>query len=681
MTDNPLLAPSDLPYGLPPFDRIADEHFLPAFETAFAEHRAEIAAIVADPEPPTFENTIVALECSGQLLHRVSQVLFTLTAADATDERRTVQTEVAPRLAAHSDAVHLDGALFARVDAVHAQRDELDLTPEQDWLLHRTHVAFTRAGADLPEDKQVRLRELNEELSRLETRFQDNLLADTNELAVLVSTRDELAGLSDDAITAAADAATARGEDGKYLLTLGLPSAQPVLASLENRELRKRVFTASVSRAARGNDHDNKAVLATVARLRAERAAVLGYPNHAAYAIEDQTAGSAEAAVSMLERLVPAAVANANAEAAELQEELAADGVEGELQPWDWAYYAERVRKRRFDIDDAALRPYFELERVLVDGVFHAAGKLYGLTFTERRDLAGYHPDVRVWEVFDADGGPLGLYLGDFFTRDSKRGGAWMNNLVEQSRLLGQRPVVVNNLNITKPADGESALLTYDEVTTLFHEFGHALHGLVSDVEYQSLEGTNVPRDFVEFPSQVNEMWALWPEVLAGYARHHRTGEPLPQETAAKLEEASRYGEGFRTTEYLAASLLDLAWHTIGPEAEVDDVDRFEAEALQQAGVALATIPPRYRSTYFAHVFSNAYSAGYYSYIWSEVLDAESVEWFRENGGLARENGDRFRRELLAKGGSVDVMEAFRAFRGRDPQLQPLLERRGLTAA
>nr|WP_221219385.1 M3 family metallopeptidase [Prauserella isguenensis] len=676
-----MLAPSDLPYGLPPFDRIADEHFLPAFETAFAEHRAEIAAIVADPEPPTFENTIVALECSGQLLHRVSQVLFTLTAADATDERRTVQTEVAPRLAAHSDAVHLDGALFARVDAVHAQRDELDLTPEQDWLLHRTHVAFTRAGADLPEDKQVRLRELNEELSRLETRFQDNLLADTNELAVLVSTRDELAGLSDDAITAAADAATARGEDGKYLLTLGLPSAQPVLASLENRELRKRVFTASVSRAARGNDHDNKAVLATVARLRAERAAVLGYPNHAAYAIEDQTAGSAEAAVSMLERLVPAAVANANAEAAELQEELAADGVEGELQPWDWAYYAERVRKRRFDIDDAALRPYFELERVLVDGVFHAAGKLYGLTFTERRDLAGYHPDVRVWEVFDADGGPLGLYLGDFFTRDSKRGGAWMNNLVEQSRLLGQRPVVVNNLNITKPADGESALLTYDEVTTLFHEFGHALHGLVSDVEYQSLEGTNVPRDFVEFPSQVNEMWALWPEVLAGYARHHRTGEPLPQETAAKLEEASRYGEGFRTTEYLAASLLDLAWHTIGPEAEVDDVDRFEAEALQQAGVALATIPPRYRSTYFAHVFSNAYSAGYYSYIWSEVLDAESVEWFRENGGLARENGDRFRRELLAKGGSVDVMEAFRAFRGRDPQLQPLLERRGLTAA
>ncbi|MCP2251433.1 peptidyl-dipeptidase Dcp [Prauserella aidingensis] len=681
MTDNPLLAPSDLPYGLPLFDRISDEHFLPAFETALAEHRAEIAAIVDDPEPPSFENTIVALECSGQLLHRVSQILFNLTAADANDARRAVQTEIAPRLAAHSDAVHLDAALFARVDAVHARRDELDLTPEQDWLLHRTHVAFTRAGAGLPEDKQARLRELNEELSRLETRFQDNLLADTNELAVLVSTRDELAGLSDDAVTAAAEAATARGEDGKYLLTLGLPSAQPVLASLENRDLRKRVFTASVSRGGRGNEHDNKEILATIARLRAERAAVLGYPNHAAYAIEDQTAGSAEAAVSMLERLAPAAVANANAEAAELQEDLAADGVEGELQPWDWAYYAERVRKRRFDIDDAALRPYFELERVLVDGVFHAAGKLYGLTFAERSDLAGYHPDVRVWEVFDADGGPLGLYLGDFFTRDAKRGGAWMNNLVEQSRLLGQRPVVVNNLNITKPADGEPALLTYDEVTTLFHEFGHALHGLVSDVEYQSLEGTNVPRDFVEFPSQVNEMWALWPEVLANYARHHRTGEPLPQETAAKLEEASRYGEGFRTTEYLAASLLDLAWHTIGPDAEVDDVDRFEAEALQKAGVALATVPPRYRSTYFAHVFSNAYAAGYYSYIWSEVLDAESVEWFRENGGLARENGDRFRAELLAKGGSVDVMEAFRAFRGRDPQLQPLLERRGLTAA
>ncbi|GAA1192590.1 M3 family metallopeptidase [Prauserella alba] len=681
MTDNPLLAPSDLPYGLPPFDRISDEHFLPAFEAAFAEHRAEIAAISDDPEPPSFENTIVALECSGQLLHRVSQILFNLTAAEATDARREVQTEVAPRLAAHSDEIHLNAALFARVDAVHARRGELDLTPEQDWLLHRTHIAFRRAGADLPEDKQSRLRELNEELSRLETRFQDNLLADTNDLAVLVSTRDELAGLSEDAVAAAAEAATARGEDGTYLLTLGLPSAQPVLASLENRELRERVFRASVSRAGRGGDHDNKDVLATIARLRAERAAVLGYAHHAAYAIEDQTAGSADAAVSMLERLAPAAVANANAEAAELQEELAADGVEGDLQPWDWAYYAERVRKRKYDIDDAALRPYFELERVLVDGVFHAAGKLYGLTFSERRDLSGYHPDVRVWEVFDAGGEPLGLYLGDYFTRDAKRGGAWMNNLVEQSRLLGQRPVVVNNLNITKPPEGEPALLTYDEVTTLFHEFGHALHGLVSDVEYQSLEGTNVPRDFVEFPSQVNEMWALWPEVLANYARHHRTGEPLPPETAAKLEEASRYGEGFRTTEYLAASLLDLAWHTLGPDAEVDDVDRFEAEALQKAGVALTTIPPRYRSTYFAHVFSNSYAAGYYSYIWSEVLDAESVEWFRASGGLTRENGDRFRAELLAKGGSVDVMEAFRAFRGRDPELRPLLERRGLTAA
>ncbi|MCR3718118.1 MULTISPECIES: M3 family metallopeptidase [Prauserella salsuginis group] len=681
MTDNPLLAPSDLPYGLPTFDRISDEHFLPAFEAAFAEHRAEIAAIADDPESPTFENTIVALECSGQLLHRVSQILFNLTAADSTDVRREVQTEVAPRLAAHSDEIHLNAALFARVDAVHAQREELDLTPEQDWLLHRTHIAFRRAGADLPEDKQTRLRELNEELSRLETRFQDNLLADTNDLAVLVSTRDELAGLSDGAIAAAAEAATARGEDGKYLLTLGLPSAQPVLASLENRELRKRVFRASVSRAGRGNEHDNKDVLATIARLRAERAAVLGYPHHAAYAIEDQTAGSADAAVAMLERLAPAAVANANAEAAELQEELTADGVEGDLQPWDWAYYAERVRKRKYDIDDAALRPYFELERVLVDGVFHAAGKLYGLTFTERPDLSGYHPDVRVWEVFDADGRPIGLYLGDYFTRDAKRGGAWMNNLVEQSRLLGQRPVVVNNLNITKPPEGESALLTYVEVTTLFHEFGHALHGLVSDVEYQSLEGTNVPRDFVEFPSQVNEMWALWPEVLANYARHHLTGEPLPQETASKLEEASRYGEGFRTTEYLAASLLDLAWHTLSPDADVTDVDRFEAEALEKAGVALATIPPRYRSTYFAHVFSNSYAAGYYSYIWSEVLDAESVEWFRASGGLTRENGDRFRTELLAKGGSVDVMEAFRAFRGRDPELRPLLERRGLTAA
>jgi len=685
VTDNPLLAPSELPYGLPPFDRIADEHFLPAFEAGFAEHRAEIKAIADDPEPPSFENTIVALERSGQLVHRAVQTLFNLVGPDGTEPRRRAQAEVAPKLAAHSDGIYLDERLFARVKAVYDRRDELDLTPEQAWLLHRTHVAFQRAGAGLPAEKQQRLRELNEQLSTLETTFENHLQAEMNDLAVLVDDKAELAGLSDAEIAAAADAAAARGEDGKYLLTLGLPSAQPILASLENRALRERVHRASVSRGGRGNDHDTREVLTRIARLRAERAALLGYPHHAAYVIEDQTAGSYEAARGMLERLAGPAVANARAEAEELREEMRRDGYDvggtDELQPWDWAFYAERVRKRKYDVDEAALRPYFELDRVLVDGVFFAAGQVYGLSFTERTDLAGYLPDVRVFEVFDADGSPLGLFLGDFYTRETKRGGAWMTNFVEQSRLFGQKPVVLNNLNITKPLEGEPTLLTFDEVTTMFHEFGHALHGLLSDVEYQSLQGPNVPRDFVEFPSQVNEMWALWPEVLERYAWHYRTGEPLPAEIVAKLKESTNYGEGFRTTEYLAAALLDLAWHSIGPDTEIGDVETFEAEALAKAGVAMPEVPPRYRSTYFAHIFTNGYSAGYYSYIWAEVLDADSVEWFRENGGMTRENGDRFRHELLAKGGSVDVMEAFRAFRGRDPELQPLLERRGLTAA
>ncbi|MFC4003326.1 M3 family metallopeptidase [Prauserella oleivorans] len=680
-TSNPLLVPSELPHGLPPFDRIADEHYLPAFEAGIAEQAAEVRAIADNHEPPTFENTIVALERSGRLLHRVASVFFNLVGSHTNDTLQQVHAEIAPRLAAHSDAIHLDPALSARIETLYEQRDSLELTAEQAWLLRRYHLDFQRAGAGLPPEKQQRLRELNEELSSLSTRFQDNLLADTNDLAVIVSTREELAGLSEDAVAAAAEAATARGEDGKYLLKLSLPTAQPVLASLDDRGLRERVFRASTARGHRGNEHDNTAVLTRIAVLRAERATLLGHPHHAAYVIEDQTAKTAEAALGLLQRLVPVAVANAEAEAAELREEMAAAGEDGELKPWDWAYYAERVRRRRYAVDDAELRPYFELERVVRDGVFYAANRLYGLTFAERHDLPTYHPDVRVFEVFDADGSPLGLFLGDYYTRDSKRGGAWMNTYVDQSRLLGERPVVVNNLNIAKPPAGEPTLLTYDEVLTAFHEFGHALHGLLSDVEYPTFSGTSVPRDFVEFPSQVNEMWALWPEVLTNYARHYRTGEPLPADLVAKLEESSRYGEGFRTTEYLAASLLDLAWHTLGPDATVEDAARFEAEALEKAGVALATVPPRYRSTYFAHVFSGGYSAGYYSYIWAEVLDADSVEWFREHGGLTRANGDHFRRELLAKGGSVDVMEAFRAFRGRDPEIEPLLKRRGLTGA
>ena len=676
--DNPFATPSDLPFGLPPFDRITDEHFAPAFEAGLAEHSAEIEAIAGDPEPASFENTIVALERSGRLLHRVSSVFFNLTSSDTNPVLQRVQAEIAPRLAAHSDAIHLNSTLFARVRALYERRESLGLDPESAWLLERVHTDFQRAGAGLPEPEQARLRVLNEELSTLSTTFQENLLRDTNDLAVLVDDESELAGLSPDTVAAAGQAADARGEHGKYLLNLSLPPSQPPLASLENRAVRERVFTASAARANRGNDNDNTAVLVRIATLRAERAALLGYPHHAAYEIEDLTARTSTAAVGLLERLAPAAVSNARREAEELQRRLEQDIPGARLQPWDWAYYVERVRKARFDLDEATLRPYFELDRVIHDGVFHAANRLYGLSFTERRDLPKYHPDVRVFEVSDADGSPLGLFLGDYYTRDSKRGGAWMNEFVSQSGLLGERPVVVNNLNIAKPPDGEPTLLTLGEVTTAFHEFGHALHGLLSAVQYPTFSGTSVPRDFVEFPLVVNAMWMLWPDVLTNYARHYRSGEPLSPRLVGRLREAARYGQGFSTTEYLAAALLDQAWHGLSPDDQVADVVRFEAAALEKAGVALPSVPPRYRSTYFAHVFSGGYAAGYYAYIWSEVLDADTVAWFTENGGLTRENGDRFRRELLSRGGSVDSMAAFRAFRGRDPEIQPLLTRRGL---
>ncbi|MGW4587487.1 M3 family metallopeptidase [Amycolatopsis thermoflava] len=678
--DNPFSQASDLPYGLPPFDRIADEHFGPAFEAGLAEHAAEIEAIAGNPEPATFENTIVALDTSGRLLQRVASVFFNLTSSDTNPARQELQAEIAPKLAAHSDAIHLNPALFARVKELYDRRDQLGLDEESAWLLERTYTDFQRAGAGLDESQQAKLRVLNEELSTLSTRFQENLLRDTNDLAVLVEDPAELAGLSDGTIAAAREAAASRGVEG-YLLTLNLPTSQPLLSALENRALRERLFTASISRGNRGNDNDNSAVLARIVQLRAEKAALLGHPNHAAYVISDETARTAEAAVGLLERLAPVAVANARRDAAELQTYLEQDHPGATLEPWDWAFYAERVRKAKYDLDDATLRPYFELDRVVRDGVLFAASKLYGLSFTERHDLPVYHPDVRVFEVFDADGSPLGLFLGDYYTRDSKRGGAWMNTFVDQSHLLGERPVVVNNLNIAKPPAGEPTLLTFDEVTTLFHEFGHALHALVSDVRYPKFSGTNVPRDFVEYPSQVNEMWMLWPEVLANYAKHHETGEPLPQRLVERLEESAQYGQPFATTEYLAASLLDQAWHGLGTEDAVGDVASFEAAALEKAGVAVPAIPPRYRSTYFAHVFSGGYSAGYYSYIWSEVLDADTVEWFKENGGLKRENGDHFRATLLSRGGAGDPMGFFRAFRGRDPEIAPLLARRGLTGA
>jgi peptidyl-dipeptidase Dcp len=561
------------------------------------------------------------------------------------------------------------------------------LTPEQRRLVERYRTDVVRAGAALDEAARTRLREVNAELSSLTTAFQNKLQADSNDLAVHVATRAELDGLPDDAVAAAGEAARARGLEG-YLLTLVLPTEQPALASLRDRTVRERLHRASVSRGARGNENDTSATLTRIAALRAERAHLLGHEDHAAYVVADQTAGTSEAVAAMLGGLVGPAVANARTEAAELEGLLEADGGQGPLQPWDWAYYADRVRRERFAVDTAALRPWFELDRVVHDGVFRAATALYGLTFTARPDLPGYHPDVRVYEVHDADGGEVGLFLADWYARDSKRGGAWMSTFVDQSALLGLRPVTTINLNIPRPPDGEPTLLTLDELRTVFHEFGHVLHGLLSDVTYPRFSGTSVPRDFVEYPSQVNEMWALWPEILRAYAVHHETGEPLPQDVADRLQAAARYGQGQATTEYLAAALLDLEWHRLrwgGPDQAgdalpgPDEVEEFEQAALRRHGVAYDLVPPRYRSTYFAHVFAGGYAAGYYSYIWSEVLDADTVEWFRENGGLRRELGQRFASGLLSRGGAVDPMEAFADVVGRAPRIEPLLERRGLT--
>lgn len=673
MTENPFFEPSTLVYELPPFTVIREEHYLPAFERGMADQLAEIAAITADPQPPTFENTMVALERSGALLRRVGAVFENQSASDTNDVVDAVDAQISPLLAAHRDAIHLDGALFARIETLYEQREPLGLDAESLRLLERHHTRFVRAGARLAAPQQARLRELNAELASAATAFQQNVAADTRARALVLDSAEQLDGLSADAVAAAAENGRALGHDGKYVLSLKNFSNQSELTQLTDRSVRERLLAASLGRAAAANGP----LAIRMAGLRAERAALLGHPNHAAYVVADETAGSVAAVDGLLARLVPAAVANAEREAVELAKLAAADGIT-EIAAHDWAFYSERVRQTSYDVDASVLRPYFELERVLHDGVFFAAGLAYGLTFTERPDLVGYHPDARVFEVFEEDGGSLGLFLGDFHARASKRGGAWMDELVSQSTLLDQRPVVMNNLNIARPAAGEPVLLTWDEVRTLFHEFGHALHGLFSDVRYPLFSGTGVPRDFVEFPSQVNEMWMTWPAVLANYAKHHVTGEPLPAELVERMTAAEGFGQGFRTVEYLAAALLDWAWHTIPAGRQIDDAEEFEAQALAGAGLALAAVPPRYRTTYFNHIFAGGYSAGYYAYIWSEVLDAETVGWIKGNGRTVRESGAAFRAELLSRGGSVDAMECFRAVIGRDPQPGPLLARRGL---
>ncbi|MFG2400930.1 M3 family metallopeptidase [Streptomyces lydicus] len=670
---NPFFEPSDLPYALPPFARIRHEHYLPAFERGMAEQREEIAAIGSRTAPPTFENTVEALERSGAVLGRVSRVFFNKAGSDTDDALQALEAELAPRLAAHDDALLLDPALFARLDALYEAREDLALDPEQVRVLERHHTLRVRAGARLAPDQQRRLRELNAEIAARCAEFRRNLRAATADAALVLERAEELAGLPGDQVAAAAENARALGHPDGFVLSLKNFTSQTELATLDDPALRERLLAASLGR----GTECNGPVAVALARLRAERAALLGYPSHAAWEVADRTAGTTEAVEEMFGRLAGPAVANAVREGAVLAK---AAGV-AEIGAADWQYYAERVRKERFDLDAAALRPYLELETVLRDGVFHAANLVYGLTFTERPDLVAYHPDARVFEVCEEDGSALGLYIGDFHARPSKRGGAWENELVQQSHLLGHRPVVVNNLNVARPPAGEPVLLTWREVGTLFHEFGHALHALFSDVRYPLLAGTQVPRDFVEFPSQVNEMWAEQPEILAHYARHHVTGEPMPPDLPGRLREAESFGAGFRVVEHQAAAVLDWSWHSLPADGDLPDegdAEAFEAAALERWGLALPAIPPRYRTGYFAHVFGGGYAAGYYGYRWAEVLDADTVRWFRENGRTVRESGEIFRRELLGRGGSVDPMAAFRAVVGHDPEIGPLLARHGL---
>lgn len=674
---NPLLAPSPLPHGLPPFALIRDGHYREAFDRGMAEHLAEVEAIAADPAPATFENTLVALERSGQTLSRTSLAFFGTSSSLATDAVQAIEEEYAPRLTAHADAVRLDPRLYARIRAVHDDEVAMAaLDPESRRLVERHLTEMTVAGAGLDESAKDRLRELNGRLASLGTQFEKRLLADSNDLAVLVDDVAALDGLTAGEISAAAAAAAEHGHEGAWLLTLVLPTGHPHLASLTDRDLRGRLHEAQGSRGNRDNANDTKALVLETVRLRAERARLLGYDTHAAAALADSTARTPERVMDLLGRLAPAAARNIEAERALLEDEAGHP-----VEAHDWAFWAEKVRASRYAVDLAAMRPYFEAERVLHDGIFHAAGLLYGLTFHERDDLEGYHPDVRVFEVHDADGTPFGLYLLDLHTRDTKKGGAWMNSLVHQNTLLGRTSAVVcNNLNVPNPGPGEPTLLTYDETRTFFHEFGHAIHGLLARVTYPHFAGTRVFRDFVEYPSQVNEMWMLWPEVLGSYAVHHETGEPLPQELVDRLVAAQTFGEGFATGEYLAAALLDQAWHAIDVEeaSRVTDVEAFEASALAAVGLANPLVPPRYRSTYFAHTFSYAYDAQYYAYIWSEVLDADTVAWFRENGGLTRANGDHYRRHVVGIGGAADPLESYREFRGADADIRHLIERRGL---
>lgn len=678
LADNPLLQASTLPFQAPHFDRITDAHFRPAIVEGMRRHLEEVKAIATNTEAPTFANTIEALEKSGQDLGRASAVFYNLTSSHTNDSLQAIKSDLAPKLAAHSDAIALDPALFVRIKALYEQRASLGLDAVQERLLDRYYTRFVRAGALLDEAGKERMKQLNEEEADLITRFEDNILKERAASAIVVDDVKQLEGMSPEAIDAAAANAKAKGHEGKWLIDLRNTTTQPALAELKDRGLRERIMTASLARNGRGNEFDNKAIIARLAQLRAEKAKLLGFPTWAHYVMDDQMAKSPDRALKLMADMAPAAAANARKEAAKLQAIVDQQGGGFQVASWDWDLYAEQVRKAEYDLDEAAVKPYLEFETVLQNGVFFAANQLFGLSFKERNDLPVYHPDVRVFDIIDTTGEVIGLFYGDYYARDTKSGGAWMSSFLDQTTLLGQQPVITQNCNYVKPAEGQPCLLSWDDVTTLFHEFGHALHGMLSAQKYPKFSGTATSTDFVEFPSQVNENFALVPAVFNNFAKHYKTGEVMPAELAEKLRKASKFNQGYATTEYLAAALLDLEWHSLPADAPlVTDVEAFEAAALKKYGLDLAQVPPRYRSTYFSHCWTG-YAANYYAYLWSEVMDADAYAWFNENGGMTRANGDKFRTAILSQGGSKPEAQLYRDLTGRDPSVEPLLVKRGL---
>ena len=674
--ENPFYTASSLPFHAPPFNRIHDSDYQPAIEAGMAQQEKEILAIADNPAQPTFENTFVAMEKTGRLLQRAQAAFNCVTGANTDPELQKVRQELAPKQAAHYDSIYLNAKLFARVKTIYDERESLHLDPESQRLVKITYDEFVHAGAALSDADKDKLRKLNEEASKLEDQFTRGLLQATKNAAYTTTDRSALAGLSDAQLASAAQAAEGRKVQG-YVIPLQNTTQQPDLTELSNRGTREALFEKSWTRAEQPGD-DLRPVVARLAQLRADKAKLLGFPDYAAWVLQDQMAKTPDAVLHFLNELIPPATAKAKAEGQEIQARIDQQHGGFTLEPWDWNFYAEQVRKAKYDLDESQLKPYFEINNVLENGVFYAAHLLYGLTFTERKDIPVWQPDVRVFEVHDADGEPLALFYCDYFKRDNKNGGAWMSSFVDQNRLLGELPVVYNVANFQKPAPGEPALISSDDVRTMFHEFGHALHGMLSNVEYPSLSGTDVPRDFVEFPSQFNEHWATYPEVFEHYAKHYKTGAPMPAELAEKMRKARDFNQGYSLTELLAASMLDMQWHTLPAGAPLENVDAFEKEALEKSHVALPDVPPRYRSTYFLHIWANGYAAGYYAYQWTEMLDDDAYQWFEEHGGLTRANGDRFRRMVLSRGNSEDLEKMYEAWRGRAPEIGAMLKDRGL---